>query len=153
MGAPMLDVIALLVAAFFPKRAKAALAMSRVLGKLSMLDVSMMGTSVIVAALSSLRANGVIISLSTGMLPLAGAELCHYLIAFLASGCAAQNATNVPAAAAASKDGSGADRAQEASTKVVSKESSSMSEVSSEAPTYTVGSEESISSNSEVDMV
>merc|ERR1712203_1181307 len=138
MGAPMLDVIALLVAAFFPKRAKAALAMSRVLGKISMLDVSMMGTCVIVAALSSLRENGVIISLNKGMLPLAGAELCHYLIAFLASGCAAQDAANVTETqtAAASKDSAGADCAQEAATKKVLNMSSNVSEVSSEAPTY-----------------
>merc|ERR1712151_1003482 len=50
-----------------------------------MLDVSMMGTAVIVAALSHLRANGVVISLDQGMFPLLGAELCHYAIAFIAS--------------------------------------------------------------------
>merc|ERR1712203_170118 len=138
MGAPMLDVIALLVAAFFPKRAKAALAMSRVLGKISMLDGSMRGTCVIVAALSSLKSNGVIIALSEGMLPLAGAELCHYLIAFLASGCAALDAADVTEAqtAAASKDSAGADCAQEAATTKVLNMSSNVSEVSSEAPTY-----------------
>jgi len=51
---------------------------SRKLKKLSMLDVSIMGIVVVVMALRSLRAKGVVISMRHGLPFLLAAELCHY---------------------------------------------------------------------------
>lgn len=88
VAAPVLDMLALLVVAAcsglckgsaprggVPRR---AMAFSRVLGKLSMLDVSIMGTVVIVLSLSNMKKNGVSLSLNYGTLALFGAEVCHY---------------------------------------------------------------------------
>mmetsp|Transcript_20410 Transcript_20410/g.51022 ORF Transcript_20410/g.51022 Transcript_20410/m.51022 type:complete len:497 (-) Transcript_20410:40-1530(-) len=60
-----------------------ALAASHVLGKLSMLDVSIMGVVVIVLSMESMRENGVILSMRLGIPILLGAEICHYLAWFV----------------------------------------------------------------------
>jgi len=58
--------------------AKAFLAASRVLKKLSMLEVSIMGSVVVTMALRELREHGVVVSLCSGTPILLGAELCRY---------------------------------------------------------------------------
>jgi len=89
---PFLDMLALLLAACSMRsgsdslntwRTKAALAASRVLWKLSMLDVSIMGVVVIVLSMENLRQNGVILAMRQGIPVLLGAEICHYLAWFI----------------------------------------------------------------------
>merc|ERR1740121_1875424 len=115
----------------------------------------MMGVFVIVAALSSMRANGVIIALRSGILPLAGAESCHYLIALLVPKCIAGSAAEEPDAQApqTSKDSSEAPCVQEVAVAQVSKVLSSRFEADSEAETCAVESQDSASSNGEATMV
>merc|ERR1719215_1542211 len=61
----------------------ASMAASRVLRKLSMLDVATVGIALVVLALQNFRKKGVILSMQWGLLALLGAELCHYAMAFL----------------------------------------------------------------------
>merc|ERR1712061_859879 len=56
-----------------------AVAISRKLKKLSMLDVSIMGIVVVVMSLRNLRSKGVIISMRYGLVVMLAAEVCHYL--------------------------------------------------------------------------
>lgn len=56
-----------------------AVAISRKLKKLSMLDVSIMGIVVVVMSLRNLRSKGVIISIRYGLGVLLAAEICHYV--------------------------------------------------------------------------
>jgi len=56
-----------------------AIAVSRKLKKLSMLDVSIMGVVVVVMSLRNLRSKGVIISMQYGLVVMLAAEMCHYL--------------------------------------------------------------------------
>jgi len=67
------------------RRPNPALAVSRVLGKMSMLDVSIRGVVVIVLSMVSMRDSGVILSIQKGIPLLIGAEICRYLAAFLVS--------------------------------------------------------------------
>merc|ERR1712048_983488 len=57
-----------------------ALAVARVLGKLSMLDVSIMGVVIVVLSGAVYRSKGIIMSMQWGLLALFGAELCHYAV-------------------------------------------------------------------------
>jgi len=88
--APLLDMLTLLFAAYSMcagteggRYARGAMAASRVLRKVSMLDVSLMGTVVIVLSLANMKQNGVILSLNLGALALLGAEVCHYLTSWV----------------------------------------------------------------------
>mmetsp|Transcript_115499 Transcript_115499/g.322894 ORF Transcript_115499/g.322894 Transcript_115499/m.322894 type:complete len:178 (+) Transcript_115499:2-535(+) len=55
-----------------------ALALSRKLRKVSMLDVSVMGSFVVVVSLASMREKGVIVDVRSGALALLVAEACRY---------------------------------------------------------------------------
>lgn len=81
---PLLHVLALLAWALCREPCPLAVRLSRTLGKLSMLDVSMMGVVVIVLALTNLRAKGTVVALGPGIGPLIGAELCRYALGFIA---------------------------------------------------------------------
>merc|ERR1719277_2360160 len=61
-----------------PERSQRAVRLAAPVGHLCMLDVSVMGTVVIAMALTNLKDQGVVISLSSGLLPLLGAEVCRY---------------------------------------------------------------------------
>merc|ERR1712110_1240976 len=63
---------------------------SRIIKKLSMLDVAIMGVVVVVMSLISLRSKGVIVAARGGLLALFGAEICHYVAYYLVTR-AAQN--------------------------------------------------------------
>jgi len=83
---PFLDMLVLLLAACFmhgpspnSRGSRAALATSRVLRKLSMLDVAIMGVVVIVLSMQGMKRNGVILSMREGIPVLAGAKVCHFL--------------------------------------------------------------------------
>jgi len=58
----------------------APLRLSRVLGRLAMLDVLLMGIFVVYLVMISYRKSGVILSGGWGLIPLAAAELCHHLL-------------------------------------------------------------------------
>merc|ERR1712228_1010621 len=85
---PVVDMLVLLLATcrLFRSPAQsgsAMIAVSRVMRKLAMLDVAVVGMAVVVLSLQSFRDKGVILSLRWGMLALVGAVVCHYLMAFL----------------------------------------------------------------------
>jgi len=90
---PILDMLLLLVLAAISARSakpsqvsktqQTLRAISHVLRKVGMLDVSLMGVFVVVLSMTTLREDGVILSMSGGALALLGAEVCHYLTAFL----------------------------------------------------------------------
>lgn len=65
-----------------------ALRAVKVLRKLSMLDVAIMGVMVVVVTLSDLRKRGVIVTTRPGLLLLIGAEVCHYVVFFLVTSAA-----------------------------------------------------------------
>mmetsp|Transcript_20404 Transcript_20404/g.51006 ORF Transcript_20404/g.51006 Transcript_20404/m.51006 type:complete len:181 (-) Transcript_20404:333-875(-) len=91
MCLPLVDMLLLLFAAcglkggFASSTLDKVMAVSRVLRKLSMLDVAITGIAMVVLALHSFREKGVILSLRWGWLALLGAVLCHYSMAFLVS--------------------------------------------------------------------
>merc|ERR1712113_973584 len=80
---PILHVV-LLAAASANKRDRSALNAADAVSKLCMLDVSIMGAVVVTCAMSDLRKDGVVVSLSQGIVPLLAAELCRYAIAHIA---------------------------------------------------------------------
>lgn len=93
---PLLDMLALLVAAWRMRRGslsssdasefdgpREALAISHVLKKLSMLDVSLMGVVVVVLSLQNMKNSGVILGLQRGWPVLLAAEICHYTASFV----------------------------------------------------------------------
>mmetsp|Transcript_74232 Transcript_74232/g.215072 ORF Transcript_74232/g.215072 Transcript_74232/m.215072 type:complete len:492 (-) Transcript_74232:89-1564(-) len=80
---PMVDVAALLVAAVSTDSRGMALRLSGVVGKLSMLEVSMVGVVVIVFGLWNLRIRGVVVAIGPGFWPLVVAEVCHCALALL----------------------------------------------------------------------
>jgi len=71
-----------------------ALAVSRVLGKLSMLDVSIMGVVVVVLSGAVYRSKGIILSMQWGLLALLGAELCHYALYYTVFAVAQDHSTS-----------------------------------------------------------
>eukprot|EP00928_Gymnodinium_smaydae_P099353 TRINITY_DN9453_c0_g1_i6.p1 TRINITY_DN9453_c0_g1~~TRINITY_DN9453_c0_g1_i6.p1 ORF type:complete len:498 (+),score=69.25 TRINITY_DN9453_c0_g1_i6:42-1496(+) len=83
------DVAANLIASFLICRqggalaAKPVLAAGRVMRKLCMLDVSVVGILVIVLAMQNLRGKGITVSVKWGIAPLCGAVVCQYLATFL----------------------------------------------------------------------
>merc|ERR1712113_999657 len=81
---PTLHVV-LLAAALANNRDRSALAAANAVSKLCMLDVSIMGAVVVTCAMSDLRKDGVVVSLSDGIVPLLAAELCRYSIAHIVS--------------------------------------------------------------------
>merc|ERR1712190_721401 len=87
---PLADMLLLLLAACGLHSGRAGssfldgvMAVSRVLRKLSMLDVAIVGIAVVVLALRSFREKGVILSMQPGLLVLLGAVICHFLMACL----------------------------------------------------------------------
>jgi len=56
---------------------------SKAVNKLSMLDVAVMGILVVVLSMSTMRSKGVVLDMSPGLYALFGAELCHYVAAWL----------------------------------------------------------------------
>jgi len=89
---PVVDVVLLFVATMLnclggplSARSRQMLAASRVVRKMAMLDVSVMGCFVVTMSLASLRAKGVIVKMCVGVLYLLCAEICHYLAVFVAS--------------------------------------------------------------------
>jgi len=89
---PVLDMLVLLLVACMAQRQHSAahgkarqrlLAVSRVLRKVGMLDVSLVGVILITLSLKQMRSNGVILSVRSGAFILIGAEACHYLAACL----------------------------------------------------------------------
>jgi len=56
---------------------------ARVLKKLSFLDVTVVGIVVVVVGGQAYRVHGLILSMEAGLLPLLGAEVCHYLAYYL----------------------------------------------------------------------
>jgi len=87
---PILDMCLLACAAVLDFRrwnelAHRLLVVSHKVRKLSMLDVSIMGCIVVTMSLKTLRDQGVIVELRSGVLYLLGAELCHYAAAFVAT--------------------------------------------------------------------
>lgn len=62
-----------------------SLAISRVLGKLSMLDVSLFGVVIGVLSLQSVREDGLILELGPGMVLLFAAVVCLYVVKYLVS--------------------------------------------------------------------
>lgn len=85
---PVVDVLALLYATYGrpTERCGGPLAVSHVLSKLCMLDVSTMGVLVVVASMQNMREKGVVLAAQPGALALLAAEFCHYAMAFLAHG-------------------------------------------------------------------
>eukprot|EP00928_Gymnodinium_smaydae_P099349 TRINITY_DN9453_c0_g1_i2.p1 TRINITY_DN9453_c0_g1~~TRINITY_DN9453_c0_g1_i2.p1 ORF type:complete len:493 (+),score=67.67 TRINITY_DN9453_c0_g1_i2:30-1481(+) len=63
--------------------AKRTMAAGRVMRKLCMLDVSVVGILIIVLAMQNLRSKGITVSVELGMAPLCGAVACQYLTTFL----------------------------------------------------------------------
>jgi len=89
---PVVDVALLFVATVLnglggplSARSRQMLAASRVVRKMAMLDVSVMGCFVVTMSLASLRAKGVIVKMCVGVLYLLCAEICHYSAVFVAS--------------------------------------------------------------------
>lgn len=56
---------------------------ARVLKKLSFLDVAIVGIVVLVVGAQAYRSQGLILSMEAGLVPLLGAEVCHYLAHYL----------------------------------------------------------------------
>jgi len=86
---PILDMCLLACAALLDFRhrselASRLLAASRKVRKLSMLDVSIMGCVVVTMSLRTMRDQGVIVEMCSGVLYLLGAEACHYAAAAVA---------------------------------------------------------------------
>merc|ERR1712113_281236 len=90
-----LDMIVLFIAAAqlyagsAHERLQPTIAIARVLKKISMLDVAIMGVVVVVMGLKDFRAKGVIISAEQGLLVLLGAELFHYIAFYVVTAAAA----------------------------------------------------------------
>mmetsp|Transcript_93812 Transcript_93812/g.235543 ORF Transcript_93812/g.235543 Transcript_93812/m.235543 type:complete len:473 (+) Transcript_93812:86-1504(+) len=89
---PLMDVIALLIAACLMRISGShaglggsdpALTAARVLGKLSMLDVSIVGIVVIVLSMREMRQSGVIVSMREGVPVLLAAVICRYAASFI----------------------------------------------------------------------
>jgi len=86
---PFLDMLALLLSACRLRSSSghagtsdAATSAARILGKLSMLDVSVVGIVVVVLSMTSMRHSGVIVSMREGVLFLLLAVLCRYAASF-----------------------------------------------------------------------
>lgn len=106
--------VATLVASVCSRRARGpALAAAAVIGKLCMLDVSIMGAVVVSCAMSNLREKGVVVAVGRGLFVLLGAEVCRYALAIaapaLAGARAARGAPGAPGAAAPGADAPAAD--------------------------------------------
>merc|ERR1712113_1202428 len=110
---PTLHVV-LLAAALANNRDRSALAAANAVSKLCMLDVSIMGAAVVTCAMSDLRKDGVVVSLSDGIVPLLAAELCRYTIAHITRS-VAQDGENDTVCANRTSNKSDADELEEGS--------------------------------------